>query len=146
MKVIKGFLKGLLYVVLSPFILAGFAVYSVYTLILFIVEFFIATIKFFCGKKLTTDLKEDKKVKQLIEEKDKKIKEEEERQKLIDEKLAAPTPQQNPTTINNFYITQDQLPIDGLDKIQEISHEETKSLENNKYFEIEDSEGGNDDE
>ena len=147
MKVIKGFLKGLLYVILSPFILVGFAVYTVYSLLLFIVEFLNASLHFFSGKKLTTDLKEDKKVRQLIVEKDKKMKEDEERQRKIDERLSEQTAsQQGPTTINNFYITQDQLPIDGLNNIQGIKHEDPKEIENKKYLEIEDNKGGKDNE
>ena len=48
-------------------------------------------------------LKEDKKVRQLIVEKDKKIKEDEERQRKIDERLSEQAAsQQGPTTINNL--------------------------------------------
>ena len=71
MKIFKTFLKGLLYVVLSPLIIAGFALYTVYSLFVYLYEFIVATIKFFGGSKLTTETKEDLKVKQIIKEKDK---------------------------------------------------------------------------
>lgn len=141
MKLIKGFLKGLLYVILSPLILVGFAIYAVYSLLLFFYEFIIATIKFFSGSKLTTDLKEDKKVKQLIIEKDKKAKEEQERE----ENKANFVPQQQPTntTINNFYITKDQLPIQNMNNVPSIENQQVQSIENKQYLGIEENKGGN---
>ena len=62
MKIFKTFLKGLLYVVLSPLIIAGSALYTVYSLFVYLYEFIVATIKFFGGSKLTTETKEDLKV------------------------------------------------------------------------------------
>ena len=59
MKIFKTFLKGLLYVILSPLIIAGFALYTVYSLFVYLYEFIVATIKFFGGSKLTTETKED---------------------------------------------------------------------------------------
>ena len=132
MKVIKGFLKGLLYVILSPLILAGFAIYAVYSLLVFIWEFFVASVKFFTGKKLTTELKEDKMVKELVEEKDKEY----QLQKEKEEAQASITPQPSSnTTINNFYITPDQLPINQ--NVQSLENNNIQSIENKEILEIE---------
>lgn len=141
MKVIKGFLKGLLYVILSPLILAGFAIYAVYSLLVFIWEFFVASVKFFTGKKLTTELKEDKMVKQLVEEKDKEY----QLQKEKEEAQASITPQPSSnTTINNFYITPDQLPINQ--NIQSLENNNIQSIENKEILEIEEQTGGDENE
>jgi hypothetical protein len=139
MGIIKGFLKGLLYIILSPLIIAGFALYVVYALILYIVEFFIATFKFFSGSKLTTETKEDKKVKQILIEKNKKIKEE------ATKSESAPINQNHQpttTTINNFYITKEQLPIENAAKPQYFSSEEPKTIENKQYLNAASNEGG----
>ena len=141
MKVIKGFLKGLLYVILSPLILAGFAIYAVYSLLVFIWEFFVASVKFFTGKKLTTELKEDKMVKELVEEKDKEY----QLQKEKEEAQASITPQPSSnTTINNFYITPDQLPINQ--NVQSFENNNIQSIENKEILEIEEQTGGDENE
>ena len=141
MKVIKGFLKGLLYVILSPLILAGFAIYAVYSLLVFIWEFFVASVKFFTGKKLTTELKEDKMVKELVEEKDKEY----QLQKEKEEAQASITPQPSSnTTINNFYITPDQLPINQ--NVQSLENNNIQSIENKEILEIEEQTGGDENE
>ena len=141
MKVIKGFLKGLLYVILSPLILAGFAIYAVYSLLVFIWEFFVASVKFFTGKKLTTELKEDKMVKELVEEKDKEY----QLQKEKEEAQASITPQPSSnTTINNFYITPDQLPINQ--NVQSLENNNIQSIENKEILEIEEQAGGDENE
>ena len=112
MKIFKTFLKGLLYVVLSPLIIAGFALYTVYSLFVYLYEFIVATIKFFGGSKLTTETKEDLKVKQIIKEKDEEqeLKDKEEEQKVQNvAPIQSETQPQNTTTINNFYITPEQF-------------------------------------
>ena len=143
MKVIKGFLKGLLYVILSPLILVGFALYAVYSLFVFIWEFIVASIKFFSGKKLTTELKEDKMVKQLVEEKDKEYQLQKEKEQAQAEITPQPT---SNTTINNFYITPDQLPINQSQNIPSTENNNVQAIENKEILEIEEQIGGNENE
>lgn len=66
MKFIKGFFRGLLYLILSPIILACFAIYMVYCAILFICMFFVNLFKFFTGRKLLGTLKEDIQAQEII--------------------------------------------------------------------------------
>jgi hypothetical protein len=73
----------------------------------------VATYKFFTGSKLTTETKEDKKVKQIVIEKNKAAAEPVKEEKTEEIITPAPAPTTN-TTINNFYITKDQLPSNSL--------------------------------
>ena len=149
MKIFKTFLKGLLYVVLSPLIIAGFALYTVYSLFVYLYEFIVATIKFFGGSKLTTETKEDLKVKQIIKEKDEEqeLKDKEEEQKVQNvAPIQSETQPQNATTINNFYITKEQFPFNNPVETQFLQNTEVKNIENKPVLEIEEKEGGNNNE
>ena len=149
MKIFKTFLKGLLYVVLSPLIIAGFALYTVYSLFVYLYEFIVATIKFFGGSKLTTETKEDLKVKQIIKEKDEEqeLKAKEEEQKVQDvAPIPSETQPQNTTTINNFYITPEQFNLKNTAEPQYLQNNEPKEIENVEVLEIENKEGGNENE
>ena len=56
LSILKTFGLGLLYTVLSPFIVLILALYFVYTFIAFIIMFFINIFKFFKGKSITDKL------------------------------------------------------------------------------------------
>ena len=62
----KTFFKGLGYLIFSPFILAGFALFCVYSVFVFFYESIVAIIKFFKGERLTTFTEEDEKVYVMI--------------------------------------------------------------------------------
>lgn len=64
----KSFLKGLLYVILSPFILTGFAIFAVYSIGVFIFESIVWFVKFAKGDKLTIYTPEDEQVYIMIQE------------------------------------------------------------------------------
>lgn len=129
MKIIKTFFKGFLYLILSPFIIVAFALYAVYALFLYFVELLIATYKFFTGSKLTTETKEDKKVKQIVIEKNKAAATPAKEEKTEEIITPAPAPTTN-TTINNFYITKDQLPHNSL-PTSEVKAIETSEAQSN---------------
>ena len=56
LSILKTFGLGLLYTVLSPFILLILALYFIYTFLAFIIMFFINIFKFFKGKSITDKL------------------------------------------------------------------------------------------
>ena len=56
LSILKTFGLGLLYTVLSPFIVLILALYFVYTFLAFIIMFFINIFKFFKGKSITDKL------------------------------------------------------------------------------------------
>src|SRR5574344_110218 len=66
MSFFRTFGKGLLYILISPFVLAVFCLYFVYSIFVYFIEFIIACIKFFKGEKLSLFLKEDQEVADLI--------------------------------------------------------------------------------
>lgn len=146
MKFLKSFLRGLLYVVLSPLIIAGFALYAVYSVFVYLVTFFIATIRFFSGNKLTTDLKQDKTLKKFVKEKKEEIKEEKEKEKEIkklqlEQSLNPKETNSGSTTINNFYISPEQFKNNFSAELrQNIPQQEVKYIESN------DSKGGDNNE
>jgi hypothetical protein len=152
MKFIKGFLRGLLYVVLSPLILAAFALYAVYSVFIYIGSFFVATFKFFTGNKLTCKLREDKILEEYIakkkkeEEEEEDEAEEEEKPAQTQQPIIVQTPPTNngPTTINNFYITPDQLNT----ALNLHKQPENKAIEQQepKLIEEKTEEGGENDE
>jgi hypothetical protein len=97
MNFLKSFGRGLLYLILSPIILAFFALYVIYLLFLFIVEWTIAIVLFFKGKKMSLELDIDKQMKDIIEKN---------RQAQQDATSLAPlssTPQPQ-TIINNYFV------------------------------------------
>ena len=63
----KSFGKGLLYVVLFPFILVGIVLYAVFGLFVFIFQFFKLIYLFFTGRTLNSDLEEDIAAKAILE-------------------------------------------------------------------------------
>ena len=62
----KSFGKGILYVLVLPFLLVVLAVYGVLALIVFLFMFFKGVILFFTGRSLFNELPEDKKAAQII--------------------------------------------------------------------------------
>ncbi len=58
---------GLLYLLLSPFILAFFAIYAVYSTAVFIIMFFKATLLFFKGKSIFDPTEEEIEAHKIIE-------------------------------------------------------------------------------
>ena len=63
----KNFGKGLLYVVLFPFLLVFIALYAVFGLLVFIFQLFKLVFLFFTGRTLFTDLEEDIAAKAILE-------------------------------------------------------------------------------
>lgn len=63
----KGFGKGLLYVLLFPFILVGIVLYAVFGLFVFIFQLFKLIYLFFTGRTLYSDLEEDIAAKAALE-------------------------------------------------------------------------------
>ena len=63
----KGFGKGLLYVLLFPFILVGIVLYAVFGLFVFIFQLFKLIYLFFTGRTLYSDLEEDIAAKAILE-------------------------------------------------------------------------------
>jgi len=63
----KGFGKGLLYVLLFPFIIVGIVLYAVFGLFVFIFQFFKLIYLFFTGRTLYSDLEEDIAAKAILE-------------------------------------------------------------------------------
>ena len=63
----KSFGKGLLYVVLFPFILVGIVLYAVFGLFVFIFQLFKLIYLFFTGRTLNSDLEEDIAAKAILE-------------------------------------------------------------------------------
>ena len=55
----KNFGKGLLYVVLFPFIIVGIVLYAVFGLFVFVFQFFKLIYLFFTGRTLFSDFEED---------------------------------------------------------------------------------------
>lgn len=86
---LKTFGKGVLYVVLLPFILLFVVIYMVYLLISFLIMGIKSAIVFFTGGDPLGDLPEDKEAKKILEGK----------QKALEE--TANQPVQNNTTTNN---------------------------------------------
>ena len=72
----KSFGKGLLYVVLFPFILVGIVLYAVFGLFVFIFQFFKLIYLFFTGRTLNSDLEEDIAAKAILEKPENPEKEE----------------------------------------------------------------------
>lgn len=128
MKFFKGFFKGLLYVILSPLIIVGFACYTVYAVFLYIWEFIMAAVKFFSGSKLTTDLKEDKKLKEYIQSKKEVIENAQQPQQNV-----AQNQPQGDTIINNFYITPEQYQQMSNQQIQNPTYPQVEQQEQTNY-------------
>ena len=103
MKFIKGFFRGLLYLILSPVILAGFAVYVVYCTIVFICMFFINIFRFFTGRKLLGILKEDLEAQEIINKANQKEQEEVNKQEAP--QTSQPTQEVKQQIINNYIFT-----------------------------------------
>lgn len=66
MSFFKTFFKGLAYVICSPFIVLVYALFAVYSVGLFLVEWVIAIIKFFTGDKMSIFTAEDQVVLDLV--------------------------------------------------------------------------------
>lgn len=99
---IKTFLMGILYVVLSPFILALLALFAVFCLIIFLVLGIRALIIFFAGGAPLGDLPEDVKAKKIIMERM-------QAQIAPEQSQETPQPQVNNTyTQNNIYVSPSQ--------------------------------------
>lgn len=103
MKFIKGFFRGLLYLILSPIILAAFAVYVVYCTIVFICMFFVNIFRFFTGRKLLGILKEDLEAQEIINKANQKEQEEVNKQEAP--QTSQPTQEVKQQIINNYIFT-----------------------------------------
>ena len=103
MKFIKGFFRGLLYLILSPIILADFAVYVVYCTIVFICMFFVNIFRFFTGRKLLGTLKEDLEAQEIINKANQKEQEEVNKQEAP--QTSQPTQEVKQQIINNYIFT-----------------------------------------
>ncbi len=67
LSILKTIGMGMLYTLLSPFILLVLALYFIYTFLVFIGMFFVNIFKFFKGKSVTDDLPIEKQAKQILE-------------------------------------------------------------------------------
>ena len=103
MKFIKGFFRGLLYLILSPIILAVFAVYVVYCTIVFICMFFVNIFRFFTGRKLLGILKEDLEAQEIINKANQKEQEEVNKQEVP--QTSQQTQEVKQQIINNYIFT-----------------------------------------
>ena len=103
MKFIKGFFRGLLYLILSPIILTAFAVYIVYCTIIFICMFFVNIFRFFTGRKLLGTLKEDLEAQEIINKANQKEQEEVNKQEAP--QTSQPTQEVKQQIINNYIFT-----------------------------------------
>lgn len=129
MKFIKGFFRGLLYLILSPIILTAFAVYVVYCTIVFICMFFINIFRFFTGRKLLGTLKEDLEAQEIINKANQK--EQEETNKEETPQVSQPTQEVKQQIINNYIFTN---PKD----LQNLNlNPNTNQIENNSPAQIE---------
>lgn len=103
MKFIKGFFRGLLYLILSPIILAAFTVYIVYCTIVFICMFFVNIFRFFTGRKLLGTLKEDLEAQEIINKANQKSQEETKKEETP--QISQPTQEVKQQIINNYIFT-----------------------------------------
>lgn len=137
MNILKSAGKGLLYILCSPFILAFFALFIVYSIILFFIEWIMAIIQFFKGGKFTLRTKEDDILDQMIAEK----------QNQSEEPQQAGYQTTNNTTnqtINNIYIDSKALEalnkmgaMNNLQNTQQINNPDYNQIENNNNIQIE---------
>lgn len=67
MRILKGFLKGLLYVLFFPIGLLGIILYGVFGVFVFIYRFIKLIYLFFTGRNLKNELPEDEEVKKVLE-------------------------------------------------------------------------------
>ena len=74
----KGIAKGLLYFLFFPFGLIAIALYAVFGLVVFVIQFIRLIYLFFTGRNLQSDLPEDIEVKKIIEKDKPKTEEEKE--------------------------------------------------------------------
>ena len=72
----KSFGKGLLYVILFPFIIVGIVLYAVFGLFVFVFQFFKLIYLFFTGRTLFSDFEEDIAAKAILEKANNPAKEE----------------------------------------------------------------------
>ena len=72
----KSFGKGLLYVILFPFIIVGIVLYAVFGLFVFVFQFFKLIYLFFTGRTLFSDFEEDIAAKAILEKANNPVKEE----------------------------------------------------------------------
>lgn len=142
MNILKSAGKGLLYILLSPLILAFFCLYAVYCILMFFVEWIIAIIQFFKGGKFSLRTKEDDQLDQLIAQK--------QSEKNQETQVASQTTNNTTNqTINNIYV--DPNVFAALNKmnnqnpnqtINTITNQNVESLENvNTQIEMQDSTG-----
>jgi hypothetical protein len=102
MQFLKMFGLGILYALLFPFLCVALALFAVYGVIVFLVEFIIMVVHFFSGKKLFPPFPEDQKAYQILLQ-------------LQQQQLAAANPQQPQTNVyvqQNYYTPHGQ-PIPG---------------------------------
>ena len=93
MQFLKMFGLGILYALLFPFLCVALALFAVYGVIVFLVEFIIMVVHFFSGKKLFPPFPEDQKAYQILLQ-------------LQQQQLAAANPQQPQTNVyvqQNYY-------------------------------------------
>lgn len=105
MKFFQKFGWGLLYIFLSPILLAILAILAVYGILNFIVQFFIMVVNFFRGKKLFKPFPEDEEAYDRL-------------QKIYEKDLGGSQPAQpaGPSTVyvqQNYYTNPNQVPNNG---------------------------------
>lgn len=107
----KSLGKGCLYFLLSPLILAGFAIWCVFSLFVFIFLGIVSIVKFFKGESLTLLIKEDQEAIEIIDE----------ATKIAQNQQTTIQPQQQATTNNNVTNTFNLLIQPGVDPSKVIS-------------------------
>ena len=125
---------GVLYTVLSPFIVLFLALYAVYCFVVFLIQLFRNLIVFFSGGTVGGDLPEDVKAKQIqIDEK--------EALKATPETPAAPTTNtttNTTTTTNNIFIVADEKKLSEiLPAMKEVTAGTPKEIEKKESPELE---------
>lgn len=153
MKIIKTLLKGLLYLILSPLILVGFSLYFIYSLIIFIVLFFISSYKFVSGKKLNFELKEDILAKEIIQKRNLELQTNQSNQQ-INQTPVVEVSTKPQTVVNNYYFSNNDNQNNNslnTNNIEDASNQHENLIEeqtSNNYIEqsINNNEINNDDD
>ena len=126
LSILKTFGLGLLYTVLSPFIVFILALYFVYTFITFIIMFFINIFKFFKGKSITDKLPIDIEAEKILlaqEQYEAKFND-----AIINNQVMANTPMNNMPQ-NNVTYTQTQQ-VNNVPPMTQVNNDVTSSNSN----------------
>ena len=126
LSILKTFGLGLLYTVLSPFIVLILALYFVYTFITFIIMFFINIFKFFKGKSITDKLPIDIEAEKILlaqEQYEAKFKD-----AIINNQMMANTPMKNMPQNNVTYPQTKQ--VKNVPPVTQVNNDVTLSNSN----------------